>query len=92
MNTPGYLEVSCPCTQCFEVPESLKAGLTNCPRCGKAVRVPGGPEAVFWVLLGLSVAAALGIGGAVWLFAGATAGLVVLGIEGVLIAIVVIAS
>ena len=33
--------VTCACGHDFEVGDDLVGGITNCPRCGKAVEVPG---------------------------------------------------
>jgi len=56
--TPGEtpdgdgIEVYCDCGHLFHAKKSLGGGLTNCPRCHKAVEVSGGPEPLFWILLG----------------------------------------
>ncbi len=73
------MTVNVDCSECghqFEVPRSLKGGIANCPACEKAVPVAGGPEPLFWVLLGGAVVAACAISGSVFLAAGAGAGLV----------------
>lgn len=49
------VEVHCACKRDFRVEKSLRNGIVNCPWCGKAVEVPGGPELLFWSLLGLGV-------------------------------------
>jgi hypothetical protein len=35
------VEVACACGHPFEVGKGLRGGITNCPRCGRAVDVPG---------------------------------------------------
>jgi hypothetical protein len=35
------VEVACACGHRFEVGDALSGGVTNCPRCGHAVDVPG---------------------------------------------------
>lgn len=72
--------------------KSLKGGLTNCPKCGNAVPVPGGPEGLFWMLLGGAVLFFAGIGALVWFTAGAGAGLVALGLGAIVILVGVLAS
>ncbi|MEK7866905.1 MAG: hypothetical protein AAB434_09510 [Planctomycetota bacterium] len=60
------VQVDCPCGFIFPAPSSLRGGLANCPSCGKAVPVKGGPEPLFWVIFGgigvlvLGLAAGLG--------------------------------
>ena len=46
------IEVTCDCGHQFHVSGSLKGGLSNCPSCGKAASVPGGPEKLFWLVVG----------------------------------------
>ena len=46
------LEVICDCGPRFNVPGSLRGGMSNSPSCGKAAAVPGGPEKLFWLVLG----------------------------------------
>ena len=53
------LEVICDCGHRFNVPGSLRGGMSNCPSCGKAAAVPGGPEKLFWLVLGFWVLLAL---------------------------------
>lgn len=53
------VEVRCACKRDFRVAKSLRNGIVNCPWCGKAVEVPGGPELLFGILLGLGVLAVL---------------------------------
>ena len=53
------LEVICDCCHRFNVPGSLRGGMSNCPSCGKAAAVPGGPEKLFWLVLGFWVLVAL---------------------------------
>lgn len=60
LEIPGdWVDVACPCGNKFQVPPSLKSGITNCPACKKAVEVPGGLD------LGLAIAIAIGF--LVWL-------------------------
>jgi hypothetical protein len=53
------LEVICDCGHRFNVPGSLRGGMSNCPSCGKAAAVPGGPEKLFWLVLGFWILLAL---------------------------------
>ncbi len=53
------IEVLCDCGHRFNVPGSLRGGMSNCPSCGKAAAVPGGPEKLFWLVLGFWVLVAL---------------------------------
>jgi hypothetical protein len=86
------VDVACGCGERFRAPPSLKGGLANCPGCGKATAVRGGPEPLFWVLLSLGIAAVLGVSGALWAFGGAAAGGVALGVGALIVTIVVLAS
>ncbi len=43
--------IRCPCGGEFEVPSSLRGGIANCPKCRRAVKVPGGFEPLFWALI-----------------------------------------
>ena len=50
------------CSECghrFEVASSLGGGLTNCPVCKKAVKVTGGPEPLFILIVSVSILAGL---------------------------------
>ena len=83
------------CSHCgfsFEVARSLKGGLTNCPDCNKSVPVPGGPEALFWVLVGLGALATLGSSVALAVALGMAAGVTAGGIGGVILLVLVLAS
>ena len=73
-------------------PRSFERVRRNCPGCGKAVEVPGGPEALFWLLLGGGVVLTLGVAGAGWLTIGPVAGLIALGAGGAAITLAVLAS
>ena len=53
------LEVVCDCGHRFNVPGSLRGGMSNCPSCGKAADVPGGPEKLFWLVLGFWILLAM---------------------------------
>ena len=86
------VRVSCPCTERFEVPASMVGGLANCPRCRKAVEVPGGPEPLFWVLLGAGALVVLGISAAGFAIGGPVAGGIALGVGGGVLGLVVLAS
>ena len=55
----GELKVVCDCGHRFNVPGSLRGGMSNCPSCGKAAVVAGGPEKLFWLVLGFWVLVAL---------------------------------
>jgi len=41
--------------------------MANCPRCAKVTEVPGGPEPLFWMIVGLSVLVIVGLSGAAFL-------------------------
>lgn len=59
------LRIICPqCAGNFTVPESMRGGVANCPKCRKLVDIPNALEYVFWggVLLAL-----LFVLGASWL-------------------------
>lgn len=86
------IEVYCDCGHLFRVPTSLKAGLTNCPRCKKAVAVPGGPEAFFWILLGLGILAVLTPAAILFASGSPGAGIAVVVAGAVVIGVVVLAS
>lgn len=61
------LRIKCPqCAESFAVPDSLRGGVANCPKCRKLVDVPSAFEFVFWggVLLAL-----LGVLAMSWLVA-----------------------
>lgn len=72
------VEVFCGCGHLFRTRKSLRGGMTNCPRCRRAVEVPGGPEAMFWVLFGGGVLVVVGLAGYLYFTGNAVAGLVVL--------------
>lgn len=75
------IEVYCPyCRAGFQAPDSQKSGLAACPECQKAVPVPGGPEPLFWVILGGSILGALLVSGIMFFGAGPFAGLVTLAV------------
>ena len=84
--------VSCPCGGRFQVPLSLKGGLANCPSCGKAAPVRGGPEPLFWALLSGGIVMVLGTAALVWAAGGAAAGGIALGAGAVVLTIAVLAS
>jgi hypothetical protein len=75
----------------FQVPQSMKGGIANCPRCRKIVDVPGGPEGLFYVLLFLGIVLVGGIS-ALFFAVSITAGLTALAIGCLAILICVIAS
>jgi hypothetical protein len=60
------IEVYCECGHLFRARRSLKGGITNRPRCGRAVAVPGGPEAPSWLILGGGGALVLGVAAAIY--------------------------
>ena len=64
------IEVLCDCGHRFNVPGSLRGGMSNCPSCGKAAAVPGGPEKLFWLVVGfwILLAAVVGVPLAGYLF------------------------
>lgn len=86
------LGLTCPCGAKFRVAASLKGGLANCPVCKKAMPVSGGPEPLFWALLGGAAALVLGVAAALWAFVGPLAGGIALGAGLLLIGVGVIAS
>jgi hypothetical protein len=86
------IPVTCSCGNRFQVSESFKGGLVNCPQCGKAAAVSGGPEPLFWVLLAIGVAFVLGLSGLLWAGVGPLAGGIALGIGAAVVAVFVIAS
>lgn len=87
------IEVYCPhCTEQFTAPTSMKGGLANCPACGRAVPVGGGPEPLFWALFSLGVAAVLLISGVSFAAAGPVGGILTLLIGAAILTIIVVAS
>jgi len=84
--------VSCPCGSQFQVPASFKGGLANCPKCGRAAPVRGGPEPLFWILLSAGVGLVLAVSAIAWLAGGAAAGGIVLGVGAVVLMAIVLAS
>jgi hypothetical protein len=84
--------VACPCGARFQVSASFKAGLVNCPECGKATSVPGGPEPLFLGILAVLVVSVLAVSGALWAFVGSVAGGIALGVGVVVVAAIVLAS
>jgi hypothetical protein len=69
----------------------MKGGIANCPKCRKGVNVPGGPEALFYVLLFLGILVVGGIS-ALFFALRMTAGYIALSIGCLIILICVIAS
>jgi hypothetical protein len=67
--------VACACGHEFEVEDDLAGGIANCPRCGKAVEVPGlrdplwrllqGVAGVGWAAATAAAYVSWGLGGAV---------------------------
>ena len=86
------IPVTCACGNRFQVSESFRNGMVNCPRCGKATAVGGGPEPVFWVLLGIGAAIVLAVSGALWALAGAAAGGIAFGVGAAILGAIVLAS
>ena len=86
------IEVHCPCGHFFRVARSLKGGMANCPRCGKAADVPGGPEGLFWLLLGLGTLVVVLVAACFFAADEWATGLAVLGVGGLLLLIRVLAS
>lgn len=67
---------ACACGREFEVADGLAGGITNCPRCGKAVEVPGLRDPAWRILQGVAAIgwAAVTAGAyLVWGIAGAVA-------------------
>jgi hypothetical protein len=86
LNDPGTgevwdgIEVYCDCSHLFRVKRSLKGGLTNCPNCRRAVPVPGGPEPLFFLLLGAGGLLFGGVAALCFVKGAALAGFIVLGV------------
>jgi hypothetical protein len=70
----------------------MKGGLSNCPDCGKATEVPGGPEALFWILLLSAIVAVLGLAGLVYAFSTPEIALGTLIFGAVIITVALVAS
>jgi hypothetical protein len=88
-------EVDIRCQHCrarFDVKKSLRGGITNCPQCGKANEVPGGPEPLFWFLLSLGILAVLASAYGLGVVAGAPGALGALIVGAIIIAIALAAS
>jgi hypothetical protein len=85
------INITCDCGNMFEVPRSMKGGIANCPRCQKIVKVQGGPECLFYVLLFVGIAIVVGIS-ALFFAVSTKAGLIVLAVGCLAILICVIAS
>lgn len=75
------LEIQCPhCHDVFSIPESLKGGVANCPKCRKIVEIKGDVEWVYWSLIALGAIGVLGCsGGLAFLSPWAGAGMLVVG-------------
>ena len=61
MDGPG---IPCECPHCgngFEAARSLAGGITNCPRCGKAVQVEGLRDWMWRILQAIAVFAVIGV-------------------------------
>lgn len=66
-------DIGLECTACesvFYVKDSLKGGLTNCPKCEELLQVPGQStdDLLFWILFGGAGILLLGIVGVFLLF------------------------
>ena len=85
------IDVACDCGNKFQVPRSMKGGIANCPKCRKNVNIPGGPEALFFVLLFLGILVVGGIS-ALFFALSKTAGFIALAIGCLIILICVLAS
>lgn len=48
---------ACACGHEFEVADSLAGGIANCPRCGKAVEIPGLRDPAWRVLQAIAAVA-----------------------------------
>ena len=68
----------------------MKGGIANCPKCQKIVKVPGGPEGLFYLLLFAVIAIVLGISAIIFTIS-IPAGIISLIIGGMTILIFVIA-
>lgn len=82
----------CPCGLRFQVADSLKGGIANCPACGKAVAVQGGPEPLFWILFAGGAAAVLGLAAAAWWQFGGIWGAIALGLGAAVMGLALIAA
>lgn len=69
----------------------MKGGHASCPSCNKAVPVPGGPEALFWILLSMSILGGLGVTIGLWMISPAL-GLITLVIVTIGIVIALLAA
>lgn len=87
------LEIVCAeCGQGFDVPDSMRGGMANCPACGRAVPVPGGPEPLFRLAVAAGVVAVLFATGLAWFAGGAISAAVVFGIGALVFAAVLLSS
>ena len=92
---PKHIRVECPhCATSFEVPASLQGGHTNCTNCRKAVEVGGSGEDdwVFWGLVGMGGLFVLALSVGVMALGSIVGGLSILGVGGLIILIIVLAS
>lgn len=82
------VEAFCPhCELIFDVPASMKGGIANCPECRRTVEIRGGPEPIYWILVGCGVLAVLGVSGLIALvspLAGAVTAVVGLAVVAIL--------
>lgn len=62
------------CGEMFEPDARLAGAIASCPRCGKAVEIPGLRDPLWFLIRGLAVAAAIGIGVVVGMTAGPIVG------------------
>jgi hypothetical protein len=86
------IEVYCECGHLFRAQKSLKGGVTNCPRCQRAVEVSGGPEAHFWLLLDGGIALVVGLAAVFYAVGSIARAVITLVLGGVVIGICVLAS
>ena len=87
------VEVYCrECSHRFRVPPSLQGGLANCPSCRRTTPVAGGPEPLFWVLLGAGILLVLAIASAFFLAGEITGGVIALFVGAAILLVVLLAS
>ncbi len=70
------------CGERFEVPDTKRGGIANCPGCGEITEIAGAVEPVFVALLVAAAIVVLGISAGVFFAAGPAWGLVTLVVLG----------
>jgi len=84
--------VTCSCGNRFEVANSFKGGLVNCPKCAKATSVPSGPEPVFLAMIAFLVVCLLLATGTAWAFLGSVGGVIAFLVGGAVVTGIIMAS